>query len=90
MHLNNLVNFGILPVTFDDSAIYDELEQGDTIIVDRVHKQLKEGNGKLNMRVPKKDLTFVANHALTPRLIDILFSGGLTNWVRNESRIKSA
>ncbi len=87
IHLKNLINFGILPVTFDNSAIYDKLELDDVILLDHVHQQLKEGSGKLNVRVPKKDLTFTVSHALTPRLAEILFSGGLTNWVRNQSHI---
>ena len=90
IHLKNLINFGILPVTFDDPNIYNKLAQGDIIVIDHIHKQLKEGNGELNVRVPKKDLTFTVSHTLTPRLIEILFSGGLTNWVRNEWRVKSA
>lgn len=91
IHLNNLVNFGILPVTFDDAehAVYDQLDQGDILIVEDVRPQLHNGNGKLNVRVPQKNLNFTVSHILTPRLIDILFAGGLTNWVRSQSRMKS-
>jgi aconitate hydratase len=84
IHRNNLINFGILPVTFDDPTIYENLDQEDVITVENVRKQLQEANGKLNVRIPQKNLTFIANHTLTPRLIEILFSGGLTNWVRNQ------
>jgi aconitate hydratase len=90
IHLKNLINFGILPVTFDDPAIYDKLGVGDVITVENVHRQIQEGKGKVNLRVSQKNLSFTASHALTPRLIDFLFSGGLTNWVRNDRRIKSA
>ncbi len=92
IHRNNLINFGILPVTFDDAehAMYDSLDKGDIITVEHVHKQLQEGNGKLNVRVPQKNLTFTVSHTLTPRLIEILFSGGLTNWVRNQRQIRVA
>lgn len=90
IHLKNLINFGILPVTFDDPNIYDKLDQGNVIVVENVHKQLQEGYGELNLHVPQKNLTFTASHTLTPRLIEILFAGGLTNWVRNEWHIKSA
>ncbi len=86
IHSRNLINFGILPVTFDIPAVYDSLAENDIIVLDHVRKQLQEGKGKLNVRVPQKDLTFTVSHALTPRLIEILFSGGLTNWVRNQSR----
>ena len=39
--------------------------------------------------MPQKNLAFTASHALTPRLMEILFSGGLTNWVRNEGHVES-
>ena len=84
IHQSNLINFGILPMTFDDPTTYDQLDQGDIIIVEKIHKQLQEGNGQLILRIPKKDLIFTVNHTLTPRLTEILFSGGLTNWVRDQ------
>jgi len=87
IHLKNLVNFGILPVTFDDPSIYDKLELGDVLLVEDVHQQLREGNGKINVRAPMKDFTFMLDHTLTPRLVEILFSGGLTNWVRDRSHV---
>ena len=68
----------------------DKSVQGDVIVLDRAHQQLNKGNGKLNIRVPKKSLTFIASQTLTPRSVEILFSGGLTNWIRNQSRIASA
>jgi aconitate hydratase len=84
IHRNNLVNFGILPVTFDDPGVYDQLEQGDSITAEDLRKQLQEGNGKLKLRVPKKNLDFTVSHTLTPRSAEILLAGGLTNWVRNQ------
>ena len=91
IHLNNLINFGILPVTFDDPATYDKLEQGDVIVLERARGQIAESveHGKLNVYVREKDLTFKVSHQLTPRLIEILFSGGLTNWIRHQSHSTS-
>jgi hypothetical protein len=63
------------------------LEQGDVIAVENVHQQLREGKGELNLRVPAKIFSFTATHTLTPRLLEILFSGGMTNWVRDQSHI---
>ncbi len=84
IHRNNLINFGILPVTFDDPTIYDKLDQGDVIAVRNLHKQQVEGSGKLSLHVSERNLTFTVSHTLTPRLMEILFSGGLTNWVRKQ------
>jgi len=90
IHLKNLINFGILPVTFDEPARYDKIQQADIITIERVRHQLKEGNGKLNVRVPQKGLTFTVSHTLTPRLMEILFSGGMTNWIRDQGALVSS
>jgi len=34
IHLANLVNFGILPLTFKDATDYDRVEQGDELVLD--------------------------------------------------------
>jgi aconitate hydratase len=87
IHSHNLVNFGILPVTFDDPTVYDRLEEGDVLLIDQLYHQLEEGKGKLNVRVLRKDLTFTGSHMLTARMVEIVLAGGLTNWIRNHSRI---
>lgn len=91
IHLNNLINFGILPVTFDDAATYDKLQPGDVIVLERARGQILGSveDGKLNVRVREKDLTFTVRHTLTPRSREILFFGGLTNWIRHQSHITS-
>ena len=34
IHLANLINFGIIPLTFKDAADYDKVEQGDELVLD--------------------------------------------------------
>jgi aconitate hydratase len=90
IHRMNLVNFGILPLTFDDPSLYDSLELGDVIVLDNIREQLAESveSRRLTVRVPQKDLTFTVNHTLFPRMIDVLLAGGLTNWIRAQAPIE--
>jgi predicted aconitate hydratase len=90
IHRMNLVNFGILPLTFDDPSLYDSLELGDVIVLDNIREQLAESveSRRLTVRVPQKDLTFTVNHTLFPRMIDVLLAGGLTNWIRDQAPIE--
>jgi aconitate hydratase len=90
IHRKNLINYGILPMTFDDPSAYDELENGDTVAMVVIPKQLTE-NEKLEVHIPMKDLVFSASHNLSPRMVDVLLSGGLTNWVRikNQNKVLS-
>src|SRR5512143_1050658 len=34
IHLANLINFGIIPLTFKDPSDYDKIEQGDSLVLD--------------------------------------------------------
>lgn len=90
IHSNHLINFGSLPVMFDNPAIFNKLEAGDVIAAGNVHKQIQAGNGKLNLPVSRKNFTFTASHPLTPPLIEILLAGGRPHWFRKERRVKSA
>ncbi|HSB01562.1 MAG TPA: aconitate hydratase [Anaerolineales bacterium] len=87
IHRMNLVNFGILPVTFDDPALYDRLELGDVVVMENARDQLagSVNDRKLTLSVPKKNLTLTVSHDLFPRMIEVLLAGGLTNWTREKA-----
>jgi aconitate hydratase len=82
-----LINFGILPLTFDDPAVYDQLEVGDVVLLEDLREQLAASvdTRSLTARVPLKDLTFTVSHTLFPRHIEVVLAGGLTNWTRDKS-----
>jgi len=82
IHRKNLINYGILPLVFDDPSVYDRLESMDVIVISDLQVQIAE-NEKVEVRVPQKDLTFTASHILTPHMREVLLAGGLTNWVKN-------
>ncbi len=84
IHRVNLVNFGILPVTLDDLAVYDQLELNDIIMLEDAREQVA-GSVKdrtLILQVPSKKLTFTVHHDLFPHRIEVILAGGLTNWTR--------
>ena len=87
IHRMNLVNFGILPLTFDDPTLYDRLGVGDVIVLENLREQLATSveSRVLIARVPLKDLTFTVQHTLFPRMIEVVLAGGLTNWTRDKS-----
>ena len=66
----------------DDPSVYDDLKVGDVVALAMIHKQLTE-NEKVEVHVPQKDMVFTTSHNLTPHMIEVLLSGGLTNWVEN-------
>ncbi len=72
IHLANLVNFGIIPITFKDEADYDNVNQGDILEIDTTQLDnneftvLNKSNGK----------SIPVTHPLTGRDLTIVRAGG--------------
>jgi len=75
IHTDNLINFGIVPLTFANEADYDKVEQGDKLEI----KNIKETIGR-NLPLTVKNVTkgydFKVNYSLSDRQKKILFAGG--------------
>lgn len=71
IHMANLVNFGIIPLTFGDEADYDRIDQGDEL--DLKVKNLK---GTVTLKNRTKGESYQLVHSLSPKDIDILKAGG--------------
>src|SRR5690625_3931378 len=84
IHWQNLVNFGILPITFVNESDYDQLEQGDVLRLTGIRSKIQQGN-ELTVTVVHKNIEIPVQHGLSARQIDILLQGGLINWVRNRA-----
>jgi aconitate hydratase len=76
IHAANLVNFGILPLTFADPADYDLLAQGDEVELPGVAARLERGQ-PLSLVDDTKGVTMTLRHDLSPRQRDIILAGGL-------------
>ncbi len=81
IHKTNLVNFGILPMTFVNSADYDKIKQEDVLEITDVRKALKAGN-RLTVKNATQGYTFEAQFDLSPRQTDILLAGGQLNYTK--------
>lgn len=86
IHWQNLVNFGILPLTFVDEADYERVVNGDVLVLNNIHERIRSGN-ELSIEVKDKDITIQAQYTLSERQVDILLAGGLINWVRRASEV---
>jgi aconitate hydratase len=51
IHLANLINFGILPLTFENPGDYDLLSQGQTLELPGVRQRLLDGAERLPLKV---------------------------------------
>src|SRR5215218_1944476 len=82
IHWQNLVNFGVLPLTFADLTDYDRLEPGDVIRLSGVHETLRSGRKDFTAPLGDSHGTIALRHDLSERQVELLLSGGVINWLR--------
>ncbi len=85
IHWQNLVNFGILPVTFLHPEDYAKLNVGDIIEINHVIDSLRNSN-KITAIITGKGLQIELQHTLSKRQIEVLALGGLINWVKRHEK----
>ena len=82
IHRANLVNFGILPLTFANPADYAAVDRDDELAISGVRTGLESASALL-IENRTKGTKFEARHDLTPRQIEIILAGGMLNYTRN-------
>lgn len=80
IHWQNLVNFGVLPLTFKNPDDYRQLDRGDVIVLSNLRETIQKRH-ELTVRVRGTDKEIPVRHDLSPRQVDVLLKGGLINWV---------
>jgi aconitate hydratase len=75
IHAANLVNFGIVPLSFAKEADYDALADGTEIVMPGIHKALEESGDEVKALAAGREITLKMN--LSRRQRDILLAGGL-------------
>ena len=78
IHRSNLINFGILPLTFKEPDEFSRIQQGDYLRITGLRKGLRPG-GSLTIENATQKSFFEVLHGLNPREIEILLAGGLLN-----------
>lgn len=87
IHRANLVNFGILPLTFVSPDDYKYLNQGDRLEIHDVVGALRE-NRNLIIRNRTNGTSIEVTYDLTPRQQEVILAGGLLNYMRRQRRKK--
>ena len=80
IHAANLINAGILPLTFENPEDYDKFSQDDKLTLENVFEGMK--NGKITLKGTNGEATL--NCSYTQRQIDILMVGGLLAYTKGE------
>ena len=87
IHMANLINNGILPLTFADEADYDKLGLLDELTIDNAREQVKAavGGAQVEVKNVTKGTTFKCNLAISERQAGMLLAGGLLNFTREQA-----
>lgn len=83
IHKANLINFGILPLTFENSADYEKLSPNDHLRIKNIISLLKENKPLVIENLNKNEKTIVT-YDLSERAKEIIIAGGLLNYTREQ------
>lgn len=84
IHKANLVNFGILPLVFKDSADYGRFQAGEDFSIPDVRKQIKSGLSELRVFVGGVEIITLLD--VSDRQRQELLAGGTLNFVKSGSK----
>lgn len=85
IHMANLINSGILPMTFVDEADYDRIKDGDVLVLENAREQIKAGD-ELTLKNITANTTIKVKVALSERQVEIMLAGGLLNYTRKQEQ----
>ncbi len=78
IHAANLINAGILPLTFQNPEDYDTVSQSSTLKISNIQKGMEQGH----LNVANGDKSFAVTCELSQRQQAILLAGGLLNYTK--------
>ena len=81
IHRANLINFGILPMTFITDDELEQIQPGDQLVIEGVKRSLKNSTA-LRVLNTTRGRAFEVRIDLDPREKDVIMAGGLLEFLR--------
>ncbi len=82
IHMANLINAGIIPMTFANEADYDRIDGDDELEIKNVAEQIKNGT-TIKVTNVTKGFDFECTVNFSDRQKEMLYAGGLLNYTKN-------
>jgi len=83
IHSANLINFGIIPLTFKTESDYDEIDSLDEIQISNIRNVISKKEPLIVKNLTKgKD--FEVNYDLSERQQNIILAGGMLSYIKNK------
>ena len=80
IHVANLINAGIIPLTFENAEDYEKLNTYDTIEIENIFEGLENGKLAISVNESLEKITLIAD--FTERQRAILKAGGLLAYTK--------
>ena len=84
IHWQNLINFGMLPLTFKTPGDWDDIDQEDLLFIDDIRTAIQNDKTLTVINESKKRKYSVA-HALSRRQVEMVLQGSLITVIRKKS-----
>ena len=83
IHQANLINYGIIPITFANPADYDTIQEGDTLEVTNLAAAIDDGaDFSITITGQSGTRTITGRNTMAQRSRDIIKAGGLAAYTR--------
>lgn len=83
IHVQNLINFGILPLYFTNTKDYDDIQQEDVLFIENIREAIQQNSSEIKVVNQTRNKTYFCQQRLSPRQKQILLAGGLINTVKH-------
>lgn len=84
IHVANLINAGILPLTFVNEADYDRIDLGDTLVLENIRKSIQNGTPVV-LKNETKNESYPLCSEFSDRQRAMLLAGGLLNYTKENA-----
>jgi len=86
IYKQNLINYGIIPLTFINSEDYEKISENDQFSIPEVPNQIQ--NNLIRVYNKTQDFYFDTQCNLSQRDVELLLNGGLLNYVKTKLKSK--
>ena len=88
IHRANLINSGIIPLTFVDPSQYDQLQEFDLLEIEDVPTKLRSG-GEIVVKNKTQGCAYRLRCELTDKELTVVLMGGKINLIKHKLREKN-
>ncbi len=83
IHASNLVNFGIVPLIFEDERAYEKITPGQRLVCRDFRESIEAGKAVV-LEDPETGFVLKCTYKLSDTQREVLLEGGLLNWTRRK------